>query len=125
MFAKFFSLGATLLALICVLGTPGRLYAQHGRGVVRTGMMGMDSRARFGMDPRFTNPMLNQSTLNLDRQILDRRLGGVSPAFDRRLMDLRMSGVNPRLDRRVIDPSLNGVNPILDRRLMDLFIRGF
>jgi hypothetical protein len=100
MFRRFLSLSAGVLALLCVTGMPGQLYAQRGRGGFRPGAV-----RPFG---RFMDPRFGGFRRDFDRRFMDPRFGEFRRDFDRRFMDPRFSGFRFDFDRRFMDPRFGG-----------------
>ncbi len=137
MFRNYLSLLAGVLVLICFAGLTGQAQAQHGRGVVRPGMVTpmnrfggfdprfMDPRLRgtaFGIDPRIVDPRLRERSLEIDRLLLQQRRPAFDSGLDRRGL---MPGFGTNFDRRLLEPGLRDRNAILDRRLMTPLMLGF
>jgi hypothetical protein len=106
MFRGILSLSAGVLALLCITGMPGQLYAQRGRGGFRPGAAPRVSRSMPGFDRRFMDPRFGGFMPGFDRRFMDPRFGGFMPGFDRRFMDPRFGGFMPGFDRRFMDPRL-------------------
>jgi hypothetical protein len=96
MFRKFVSLSAGVLALLCVTGMPGQLYAQHARGGFHSGMHPMTTRFSPGMGRGFINPRFNGAIPGTGRGFINPRFGGFSP------------GVNPLF----FGPPFGGLNTV-------------
>jgi hypothetical protein len=94
MFRKFLSLSAGVLALLCVTGIPGQLYAQGTRSSFRAGGL----------------PQTPRVTPSMNRQFTDPRFGRFSPGFDRRFMDPRFGRFNPGFGR--FSPGFGRLNSI-------------
>jgi hypothetical protein len=108
MFRRFLCLSAGVLALLCVTGMPGQLYAQRGRGGFRPGPTPQFGRFMPGFDRRFMDRRFDRFTPGFDRRFMDRRFDRFTPGFDRPLFDPRLGGFSPGFDRRFMDPRFDG-----------------
>ena len=93
MFRGFLSLSAGVLALLCITGIPGRLHAQHGRGVFRPGLPPLQvGRFSPGFDRRFFDPRFGAFNRGFAPRVFDPRFDRFSPGFDHRFFDPRFGG---------------------------------
>ena len=94
MFRGFLSLSAGFLALLCVIGIPGRLHAQRFRPGLPAAPMGRFTPGFNRFTPGFNQftPGFNRFTPGFNRGFIDPRFGGFSPGFDRRFFDPRFGG---------------------------------
>jgi hypothetical protein len=121
MFRRDLALSAAVLALLCVIGMPGQLYAQRGGG----------SRGGAG-------PQAGRNGAGFDRRFSDFRFGGFGPgfggfspgfggfnpgfgAFNPSLGEFSpgFGGFGPGFGTPFIDPRFGGFNPDFDRRSRD------
>ena len=116
MFRRFLSLSVGVLALLCVIGMPGQLYAQHGRGSFRPMVRPQVGRFGNSFDRRFMNSRFNGSRSSFDRRFMNSRFNGFRSSFDRRFTNSRFNGSRSSFDRRFTNSGLHTFNPIIDRR---------
>jgi hypothetical protein len=116
MFRRFISLSAGVLTLLCVIGMPGQLYAQHGRGSFRPMVRPQVGRFSNSFDRRFMNSR-NGFRSSFDRRFMNSR-NGFRSSFDRRFTNSRFNGFRSSFDRRFTNSRLHTFNPIIDRRFI-------
>lgn len=120
MFRKFLSTGIGLFALLAVAALPGHALAQHGRGMMRPGMVSPSLRFIPPIDRRFVDPRLNR--LERDRFLRESELGLFGPALQSRALNARDRAV---IDRRLRENLLLQADPILRRRILEMQLGGF
>ncbi len=107
MFRGLLSLSAGLLALLCVAGIPGQIFAVG---------------PRFGMPRPAVTPQMGRTT-PLNRPFTSPGFGRLNPGVEQFLLldELRRRELITGFDPLLIDPRSRG----MDRRLLDRRLRGF
>ena len=119
MFQRYLPLSAGVLALLCVTGMPGQLYAQHGRGAFRSGAGPHVGRVGAGFGTRVIAPRFDGFSPGFSTPFVDRRFGVFTPGLGTRVIDTRVGGFSPGFGAPFVERRFGGFRPDFDRRFIE------